>query len=422
MNFSRFTEAAEKEEQKMRLAFTGHSGSYNRGCEAIVRCSIDIIRRHIPDAAFDLISAFPGTDREALPEYLGDGRIRLNAPLAPFLPRLTPAWLLDGVRRRMAPGFPSRMAFHHRQLFREAAAVLSIGGDMFSDDYWDPALPFRDLAFIRALGLKTVIWGASIGPFHDPEAEKAFAAELRKVDLITVRETHTRNYLEGLGVSENVRLVADPAFLLDPVPEEALCLRLANTGRIVGLGLSGLVQDVMGKNTACMDAFELLARSVLREEGAKILLVAHVSNPDTAGADDDACCRRLFERLDAPDRVMVAGKGWNAPQLKYAISQCDYFIGMRTHSTIAAFSSGVPVISVGSTMKVYGINDDLFGHTGFVLPLESLNPDSLMAAYGTLVERGPETAERLKAVLPEKKIAADAAGRHLAALLADGTG
>jgi len=40
-------------------------------------------------------------------------------------------------------------------------------------------------------------------------------------DLLSARESVTINYFKSIGVNENVYLVADPAFLMDPVkPEE----------------------------------------------------------------------------------------------------------------------------------------------------------------------------------------------------------
>ena len=60
----------------MRIVLLGHSGSYNRGCEAILRCTMDILRRHLSPVEFDIISYFPDTDREPLSSYLAKGGSR----------------------------------------------------------------------------------------------------------------------------------------------------------------------------------------------------------------------------------------------------------------------------------------------------------------------------------------------------------
>jgi polysaccharide pyruvyl transferase WcaK-like protein len=51
-----------------------------------------------------------------------------------------------------------------------------------------------------------------------------------------------------------------------------------------------------------------------------------------------------------------------ARQVKWVISKCRYFIGARTHATVAAFSTGVPTISIAYSKKARGINRDIFGH------------------------------------------------------------
>ena len=51
----------------------------------------------------------------------------------------------------------------------------------------------------------------------------------------------------------------------------------------------------------------------------------------------------------------------SAPELKWVISKCRYFIGARTHAVIAAYSTGVPAIALGYSIKSKGIARDLFG-------------------------------------------------------------
>lgn len=104
-----------------------------------------------------------------------------------------------------------------------AAALLALGGDNLSFDYGFLAALLFFSPFHAAVrkGVPTVIWGASIGPFSKrPKWENRFTDLLRRVDLITVREQITQDYLEGLGVRDNIRRAADPAFLLPACPAD----------------------------------------------------------------------------------------------------------------------------------------------------------------------------------------------------------
>lgn len=52
------------------------------------------------------------------------------------------------------------------------------------------------------------------------------------------------------------------------------------------------------------------------------------------------------------------------------------FIGARTHATIAAYSSLVPTLVVGYSVKARGIARDLFGtEKNYVLPVQLLRKE-----------------------------------------------
>ena len=58
-------------------------------------------------------------------------------------------------------------------------------------------------------------------------------------------------------------------------------------------------------------------------------------------------------------RVMIQEGDYSAEDLKYIIGQCDFFIGSRMHSCIAALSMKVPTISLSYSHKFNGIMQSL---------------------------------------------------------------
>lgn len=83
-------------------------------------------------------------------------------------------------------------------------------------------------------------------------------------------------------------------------------------------------------------------------------------------------------------------------------------MGGRTHSTIAAYSSGVPTLVMGYSVKARGIARDLFGtEEGYVLPVQSLaDPEEIARAFLQLVNMENTILARLKADIPKiKKLA-----------------
>jgi colanic acid/amylovoran biosynthesis protein len=96
----------------------------------------------------------------------------------------------------------------------------------------------------------------------------------------------------------------------------------------------------------------------------------------------------------------------NAAQIKQVISQCRFFIGARTHATIAALSSIVPTVSIAYSIKAKGINQDLFGHQDAVIDSSEVSQTSLLAGLKWLHTNEQELCGQLtlSLVVVKKKI------------------
>ena len=81
------------------------------------------------------------------------------------------------------------------------------------------------------------------------------------------------------------------------------------------------------------------------------------------------------------------------------------FIGARTHSTIAAYSSCVPTLVVGYSVKAKGIAEDLFGTTeNYVIPTQELRTeDQLTKGMQWIIDNKDEIKTHLEEIMPEYK-------------------
>jgi len=402
----------------IKILITGHGGSSNRGCEAILRSTIDIIRRHIPSADITILSFDPISDRNSLILDLGDVKIPDVLTKAPR--KYSLRWLVKGIENRaiskIFPGSPSYFSFTNRFIYRGKDVIISIGGDNFTDDYGFPSHFFGELLLARSKGALTVIWAASIGPFYNKRLEKKWAGQLRKVDLITVRENKSLEYLKSIGVRENVRLVADPAFLLPAQADGVVSLDSLKSKRIVGIGMSAIVSRYGLSQDKYIAAFVAFGKALLAEGNTKLVLIPHVFQKEKQN-DDELACQQLASRLPNKDLVTLIGSKYNACQTKHLIAQCDYFIGARTHSIIASLSSYVPTISIGYSQKAYGINMDIFGNTDYVLHISDLNEKSLMQKFRVISNKRYEIENHLRRRLPAIKRMADKGGLYLKEML-----
>ncbi|HEU0305515.1 MAG TPA: polysaccharide pyruvyl transferase family protein [Lysobacter sp.] len=108
----------------------------------------------------------------------------------------------------------------------------------------------------------------------------------------------------------------------------------------------------------------------------------------------------------------------NAAQIKYVISQLRFFIGARTHSTIAALSSGIPTVSIAYSVKARGINRDLFGNERAVLPTTEVTADSLQQSLDWLLREERSLQETLARRIPQLQDEAKQAAARVSAALA----
>jgi len=79
-----------------------------------------------------------------------------------------------------------------------------------------------------------------------------------------------------------------------------------------------------------------------------------------------------------------------------------FFIGARTHATIAAYSTLVPTMVLGYSVKSKGIAKDIFGEEKLVLNLSEISDSSkLIAKFEEMQSEEKEIKELLTVKIPE---------------------
>jgi len=256
----------------------------------------------------------------------------------------------------------------------------------------------------RAAGKPVVLWGASA---NVEGASQAKLADLRAFDLITARDSLTIQFLAQVGISASVRHVADPAFAMAPMVTETGHFWPVGSG-VLGLNVSPLLARFRHDGeTAVVRWGSELVRTAIDVWGLGVLLIPHVTQPmakEYRLNDDLLVLNRIAELAGRSDHVRVMPSGLNAAETKYVISQCRFFVGARTHSTIAALSSGVPTISVAYSMKAVGINRDIFGHARYVLDLGTLEKQGAATTMELLFHEESLIRRQLEHVIPEIRL------------------
>ena len=184
---------------------------------------------------------------------------------------------------------------------------------------------------------------------------------------------------------------------------------------VIGINISPMIIHNEQNKGAAYANYKTLIRYILDNTDAYIALIPHVV---WASNDDRIPLKQLYDDFDHDPRLILVDDHI-APQLKYIISKCRFFIGARTHATIAAYSTGVPTLVVGYSVKARGIARDLFGtEEGYVLPVQQLKEsDELTRAFIKLYEKRENIQTHLKTILPAYIARADDARSALEELI-----
>jgi polysaccharide pyruvyl transferase WcaK-like protein len=364
-----------------------HGGSLNRGCEAIVRSGVALLKSRYPDAVIDLASGNPESDK-VIPLI---NQILHDKPST--IKRFTPEWLVNLAKVRLF----NDETYAHRYINQSIISLipkydifLSIGGDNYC--YGEQPGVYEIDRCIKKADKTLILWGASIG---EEDLSSAKIDDLKLFDAILVRETITRDILEKNGLT-NVKLVADGAFLMDkeelPLPEGWAA------GNTVGLNFSPLVYK---KNPEAKKAFSELIDHILNTTDMAIALTPHVTE---AGNSDYEILKEFSEKHKQTGRVLLLPDHLNAIQYKGYIARMRFFVGARTHATIAAYSNAVPTMVLGYSVKSKGIAKDLFGEEKLVLSLAEISDSKkLIAKFDEMLAEENAIRERLSQALPHIK-------------------
>lgn len=351
----------------MKIALYAHGGSANHGCEALVRSTIKVLGYQ--KYQYAVFSESPEEDF-----YYGLDKIADIQASSTSLPKGIPL-LMYKIRMKLFKDDK----IYYREIYRnfidgqnDINLALAIGGDNYCYTGYSDRFGVLNNKFVSNK-IPIALWGCSIDPRRlNTKLQKG----LNSYNFITARESITYNALKQVGVS-NLYLIPDTAFVLDALNETLPPeFDLDNT---VGINLSPLLSSYESSTGITEANYENLIDYILKKTTFKIALIPHVVWEHN---NDLSVLRLLYEKFKASRRIILI-EDQDARKLKGIIQKCRLLIAARTHASIAGYSTGVPTLVVGYSVKARGIATDLFGtDKNFVLPVNSLsNPYELVSAF-----------------------------------------
>ncbi len=427
-----------KNKDTFNFLLVGHWSSLNRGSEAILRSTVSILREEFTNAQITVAALYPEDEAPLANDIPGlqiiPGLNRISSVLGdyPF-----PHTLLKLIRRILPGGVlplhdagtsltfvlpqarpKSETGFfrvrHLKQAMLDADAVILICADLYNVETYFPSIYAMEvMEYAQLLGRKTVIWCASIWKFKRRWIEKRVKDILLKADLITARDETTMKYLSSLGVKKNLILAADPAFLLQPKYSNKTHLPWILKPRlVVGFSGSDYIYYHLSKRKPQVVIADMLNffQSLIDGLGSNIVFIPHDGYP---GSQEREFLFELALMINRPSNIYMVPVGLDAAEMKGVIGQCDIFIGMRLHATIAALSQCIPTLGLYCSPKVSGLHLSIFGRTDYLMHYNDISLDGLKQKFTQILENKDQIRLQLLKRVPELQLTARAAGRQM---------
>ena len=362
-----------------------HGGSENHGCEAIIRSSAKILND------FPIVYS-SHLDQDI--KYGLDKVCTLKEDTVRQLVRGSKEWFLSSLQTKLTGKINLAIKYRYKEFYNQASkgdVFLSVGGDNYCYTGTD-ILAARNYN-LRKKGCRTVLWGCSVEP--ELLNHSTIKKDIASFDLITARESISYKALKN--VNNNTFLVSDPAFALEridsPLPSGWI------VDNMIGINASPLILSNGTNAQLILEAYYKLISKILEFTDYGIVLIPHVVWKQN---DDREILKLMYDKFKNSNRIVMINDH-NCMELKGYIARCRMFIGARTHATIAAYSTEVPTLVLGYSVKSRGIAKDIFGtEENYVIPVQDIsNVNTLAEGFIWLLNNENKIRKHLHSVIPQ---------------------
>ena len=297
------------------------------------------------------------------------------------------------------------------KIFRNADLILDIGqGDSFADIYGRSRFEGIDRIHktARFFHKPYSLLPQTIGPFKNVRIREKANKSIAKAQWVMARDIQSYNYVtEHVPLQKDIKEYIDIAFFL-PFSKRTFDSNYVH----VGLNISALLWHggYSKKNQFDLKSdYPTLMRQIveffLSRPEVKLHLVPHVVNHMRNVENDYAIAFDLQKEYGC-EKVTLAPLFLNPIDAKDYISGLDFFLGARMHATIAAYSSGVPVVPMAYSRKFNGLFCDTLAYSTMV-DLKTMTAEEsiqmVMQAYEERKKLKKKIEDSMHAIVEEKK-------------------
>ncbi|HAL64735.1 MAG TPA: hypothetical protein DCP10_04090 [Bacteroidales bacterium] len=390
----------------------------NLGVSALGRSFMKIAAHYKPDAYFYLLfgSKRNGIEHiqinnKLIPIQIVNYRLSLKANLHEhlmwilFLAMIHKILPIKIIRKKIIETNRYLKAIYESELICDIH-----GGDSFSDIYG--LRRFIELVIpniiIFLLNKDLILLPQTYGPFNSRISKIMSSYVMRKSAKVYSRDKAGVKIVKDLckNMKSEIYFCPDVAFILDAAEPDKLEVipRISyDDQRIIGINVSGLLYNGgYTKNNMFHFKFDYedfiikLINFFLEKTDSDILFIPHTITSRGHVEDDLSACEKVMSKIgnNYKNRIHLVTGNYDECEIKGLIGNCDYFIGSRMHSCIAALSQGIPTSCIAYSRKFHGIFDSV-GMSDFVIDATQMNENECFHRIEKSFQRGEEIRKDL---------------------------
>jgi polysaccharide pyruvyl transferase CsaB len=354
-----------KTDTLFRIGISGSYGGMNLGDEAILRVMVTLLRSALPVE----VTVFSHQPRDTLVRHRVDRAIPVR--------ELSRAEVLPEIERL-------------------DLLILGGGGILFDAE---AATYLREVTIAQEIGIPVMIYAVGAGPLQNPSVLRLVCNALNRAAVVTVRERRARQVLEHIGVTCDIQVTADPAFLLEPEPlseDISEAETVARGGNLVSMSVRepgpaapDLDQDFY--HTMLANAADYMVDRL----NADLLFV-----PMERGTLDLQHSHAVISKMAHPHRATVLKGEYTSGQVLSLMGKCTFAVGMRLHFLMFAALQGVPFVALPYAEKVLGFLESM---DMAMPPAKQVNAGQLIAHIDRMWDLRSQSQEQMRRALPQLK-------------------
>ncbi len=350
-------------------------------------------------------------DEAILEGILGQLRASVSADVTVFSRNPEDTLVRHAVERALCPRLLTR-----REMVPEVEKldllILGGGGLLYDGDAEEY---LREVFIANDLAVPVMLYAISAGPLTTQASRQAVqrALNVSPPPVITVRDRLGYRLIEDVGVTRDIHLTADPAFLLEPdeLSIEALKAEGVDFDRHL-IGFSVREPGPAAPDIRPEEYYALLANAadfIVERKDANVLFVPMEKT-------DVQHSHAVVARMQNAERAEILKRRYSPRQVLDLMGRFEFVVGMRLHFLIFAALRGTPFAALPYASKVTGLLEDLNMETP---PLGSIGIGQLIARIDRSWDADEEIREKISERLPEMKARAKRTNDLLVGLLAD---